>query len=132
MYLRQSADLSPQQEAIVSSCLDCGMAVHRVLGPGYKECIYCRAFQLELDSRGIRFEAEKSVTVRYKQWDLVGQRIDLIVEGTVIVEIKSVDRLQPVYVSQIVSYLRATNLRVGLLMNFNETRLENGLRRVVL
>ena len=132
MYLRQSSVLSPEQEAIVSSCLDCGMAVHRVLGPGYKECIYCRAFQLELDLRGIKFEAEKAVTVRYKQWELTGQRIDLIVEGTVIVEIKAAERLQPVYVSQIVSYLRTTNLRVGLLMNFNETRLKNGLRRVVL
>ena len=72
------------------------------------------------------------MTVRYKQWELTGQRIDLIVDGTVIVEIKAAVRLQPVYVSQIVSYLRTTNLRVGLLMNFNETRLKNGLRRVVL
>ena len=81
MHLRQTSVVSPEQEAIVSSCLDCGMAVHRVLGPGYKECIYCRAFQLELDLRGIKFEAEKAVTVRYKQWELAGQRIDLIVEG---------------------------------------------------
>ena len=67
MYLRQSSVLSPQQDAIVSICLDCGMAVHRELGPGYKECIYSRAFQLELDLRGIKFEAEKAVKVRYDQ-----------------------------------------------------------------
>lgn len=123
--------LSEEEEAIVRGTIGCGIEVHRVLGPGFKEPIYERAFCLELEARHIKFECEKAVEVKYKQWSIPGHRLDLIVAGVVIVEIKSVSKLKTVHRRQVVSYLRATGLRVGLLMNFNTTILKNGLRRIV-
>lgn len=111
--------------------MDCAFALHRELGPGFKEIIYERAFRLELDSRGIRFESETTVEVKYRSWLIPGQRIDLIVEGVVLVEIKAVPLLKPLHDMQTLSYLKTTGLRVGLLMNFNSTLLKNGLKRIV-
>jgi GxxExxY protein len=129
--LRVSTPLSAADEQIVSETINCGIAVHRGLGPGFRERIYEVAFCLELESRGLRFECEKPIEVKYKDWRIPGQRIDLIVGGAVIVEIKSVPRLKPLHQRQLISYLRSTDLRVGLLMNFNVTVLKNGLKRVV-
>ena len=80
----------------------------------------------------MKFEREKAVDVRYKQWTIPGQRIDLIVEGLVIVELKAVSRLKEIHRRQVLSYLKSTGLPVGLVMNFNTVMLKNGLMRVVL
>ena len=130
--LRVSSPLSLEDEAIIAKVLDCAFAVHRGLGPGYKERIYETAFCLELDSRGVRFECQKSVSVRYKDWTIPGQRIDLIVADRVVVEIKAVPRLRALHRRQLVSYLRTLELRAGILLNFNTTYIKHGLHRVVL
>jgi GxxExxY protein len=132
MYSQRKPVLPPEQEELVTTALDCGFTVHRALGPGYKEKIYEDAFCLELDSRGISFECEKPVEVQYKQWKIPGQRIDLIVGGVVLVEIKAVSKLKQLHQRQVISYLKTTGLRVGLMMNFNTTLFKHGLRRVVL
>jgi GxxExxY protein len=132
VYQKRQPSLSPELERIVTNTIACGLAVHRELGPGFKERIYERAFLLELDARGMRFEAEKQIQVRHKQWLIPGQRVDLIVEAGVLVELKAVPKLRRLHVSQVVSYLRTTNLQVGLIMNFNDRLFKNGLRRVVL
>jgi GxxExxY protein len=123
--------LSEAEELIVKKTIGCAIEVHRVLGPGFQERIYERAFQLELESRGLRFECEKSIDVSYKGWKIPGQRIDLIVEELIIVELKCVTKIKPLHRRQVVSYLRSTGLRIGLVMNFNTTMLKNGLARVV-
>ena len=130
--LRVSSPLSAEDEAIVTKVIDCAFAVHRALGPGYKERIYETALCLELHSRGVRFECEKSVLVKYRDWMIPGQRIDLVVEGRVIVEIKAVPKLRPLHRRQLVSYLRTLDLRAGILLNFNTSYIKDGLRRVVL
>jgi GxxExxY protein len=79
---------SAEEEQIVGKTIGCGIEVHRVLGAGFREHIYARAFQLELESRGMRFECEKAIDVTYKKWKIPGQRIDLIVENVVVVELK--------------------------------------------
>ena len=132
MYLRSTTPLTPEHEKVVAEALDCGVVVHRVLGPGFRERIYERAYCLELEARGIPFECERPIEVRYKQWRIPGQRIDLIVANIVIVEIKTVKHLKQIHTSQVVSYLRTTGLRVGLLMNFNGVRLKDGLKRIIL
>ena len=132
MFEKREPLLPPEQEEVVTSVIACGIAVHRELGPGFKETIYERAVCLELDSRGISFEAEKKIDVRYKQWRIPGQRIDLIVGGVVLVEIKAVTRLKQLHQKQVLSYLNTTGLRVGLLMNFNAVLFKHGLRRVVI
>src|SRR5437870_723465 len=75
--LTKHADLSPEHEAIVSLTIGCAIDVHRELGPGFKESIYHTAFRLELQSNGISFESEKAILVKYRQWTIPGQRIDL-------------------------------------------------------
>jgi GxxExxY protein len=131
MYVKRVPALSTEHEQIVTQTIGCGIAVHRELGPGFKEQIYLRAFLLELDSRGMKFEAEKPVDVRYKGWLIPGQRVDLIVEEVVLVELKAVPKLRRIHVSQTFSYLKTTNLRAGLLMNFNARLFKDGLRRVI-
>ena len=112
--------------------IGCGITVHRILGPGFKEIIYKRAFCLELAEQGLRYECEKKILVPYKQWKLAGHTIDLIVEGAVILELKSVPRLAEIHRRQVLSYLKATGLRLGYAMNFNSEVLKHGTKRVVL
>jgi GxxExxY protein len=131
MFLRVDTPLDPEQERLVTITIDCGLEVHRVLGPAFREPIYERAFCLELDARGIPFQCEVAIDVRYKQWKIPGQRIDLIVANVVLVEIKAVKHLKQIHTSQVVSYLKTTGLRVGLLMNFHGVRLKDGLKRIV-
>jgi GxxExxY protein len=129
--LNKYHDLSSEDEEIVSAVIGCGIAVHRELGPGFKECIYHRAFRLELDSRGMSFESDKRILVQYRQWLIPGQQIGLIVSGVVLVELKAVPRLRPLHRYQVQSYLKTTGLPVGLLLNFNAPLLKNGLQRIV-
>jgi GxxExxY protein len=130
--LTTKTPLTAAEEAIVARIIGCAIAVHRELGPGFKEIIYHRAFRLELESRGLPFESEKKILVKYRKWVIPGQQIDLIVAGLVLVELKAVPRLKPLHRSQVISYLRTTGLRVGLLLNFNAPTLKDGMQRIVL
>lgn len=130
--LRVPSPLAPETEELVHSIIGCALAVHRELGPGFLESVYRRAICLELDSRGLTFETEKPILVRYRQWSIPGQRVDLVVESQVIVEIKAVQRLDPTHEAQLISYLRTTGLRIGLLMNFRSYYLRDAIRRVIL
>ena len=130
--LRVQSPLADAEEAVIERVVDVGFTVHTILGPGFKEKIYQTAFCLELDARGLSFECEKEIDVVYKAWSIPGQKIDLIVERIVLVELKAVPRLRPIHRSQVLSYLKTTKLRVGLVMNFNDVLFKNGLRRVVL
>ena len=131
MLIRESP-LTVQQEAIVTQVMDCGFLVHRTMGPGYREPVYHKAFCLELDSRGLKFESEKRINVKYRDWEIPAHRLDVIVEGVVLVELKSVPKMRELHRAQVLSYLKTTGLRVGLLMNFNVVLMKDGFRRVVL
>ena len=126
------APIPPDVEATVKTCIGAAIAVHRELGPGYRELIYRRAYCLELDSRGLRFECEKAVLVKYRDWLIPGQRLDLVVADSVIIEVKSVPRLLRRHEGQLLSYLKSTGYRVGLLLNFNANLMLDGLKRKVL
>ena len=128
---RVQSSLSDEEERIVSRVLDCAFNVHRVLGPGFKESIYQRAMCLEMDARGLKFECEKMIDVRYKQWVIPGQRVDLLVESRVLVEVKAIPRLRKIHSSQVYSYLKTMDIRIGLLLNFKAQVLKEGLKRVV-
>ena len=123
----------PQEvEDVGYRVIGCGQAVHKVLGPGFKEMIYQRAFCLELDEQGLRFECEKKILVPYKDHLIDGHRLDLVIEGVVIVELKAIPRVTELHRKQVLSYLKATGLRLGYVMNFNAEVLKDGTRRVVL
>ena len=128
--LDKHADLLPEYEEIVSAVIGCAITVHRALGPGFKESIYHTAFRLELDSNGIQYESEKPIQVKYRQWMIPGQKVDLIVRSIVLVEIKAVPRLRVLHRCQVQSYLKTTDLPVGLLLNFNARLLKDGLQRI--
>jgi GxxExxY protein len=115
-------------EKIISSAVE----VHRYLGPGLLESIYEEALGYELLLRGIPFERQKAVEVFYKDKVIKGQRIDLVVQGEVIVEIKSVRRLEDIFAAQVLSYLKSTRIKRGLLINFGQTRLVDGVKRISL
>ena len=129
--LRLVSSLPPDLEDLARRTIGALLQVHRELGSGMSESTYAAATRTELELFGLPFESEKSVPVRYKQ-KLVGhQRIDLIVDERLIVEVKSVESLHPVHIAQVVSYLRLTGLRLGLLVNFNVPILKQGIRRIV-
>jgi GxxExxY protein len=112
--------------------IGCAIAVHQELGPGFLESVYQRALAIELRLAGIEFESEQAIPVSYRGQRVATHRLDLIVGGRIIVETKSVDRLDETHVAQVLSYLKATRLRVGLILNFRAVHLRRGIRRVVL
>jgi len=130
--MRLPSPLTQGEEAIVTRTIGCAIAVHRVLGPGFLESIYRRAMCLELEAALLTYEKERPVRVRYRGVDIPGQRVDLIVEGVVVVELKSVQRIDAVHHAQTISYMKTAGLRAGLLINFREALLRDGLRRLVL
>ncbi|MFH1148466.1 MAG: GxxExxY protein [Pseudomonadota bacterium] len=115
-------------EEIIAAAIE----VHRILGPGLLESIYEEALCHELSLRDISFERQKEIDVVYKNKVIKGQRLDLLVAGEVVIEIKSVRKLDEVFTAQLLSYLKSTGLRRGLLVNFGESKLVNGLKRLSL
>ena len=128
---RVTSPLGAEVEQLVTRIMDCAFSVHRALGPGFKESIYKQALCLEMDVQGLKFEREKPIEVTYKHWKIPGQRVDLLIEGAVLVEIKSVPKLRRIHASQVVSYLKTMDLRIALLVNFKARVLKEGFRRVV-
>lgn len=129
--LRIPSPLAPEIEEIVTKVVDVGFTVHKALGPGFKEKIYQRAFCLELNERGLKFESEKKIDVVYKKWRIPGQTVDLIVEGVVLVELKAVPQLKRIHRRQVLSYMKTMNLRIGLLMNFNVGLFKGAVQRII-
>ncbi len=99
------------------------IAVHRELGPGYLESFYEEALCLELKASGIEFERQKTVEVRYHGERIGMHRLDLLIEGKVVVELKAIKEFEPVHFSVVRSYLKATGLKTGLLLNFHSVPL---------
>ena len=111
--------------------IGCAIKVHKDLGPGLKEDSYVNALCEGLARDDIKYARQRTFPVVYQGVRVGKYRPDLIVENTVVVEVKSVDRLIPVFTSQVISYLKITNLRVGLILNFNTRRMADGIKRVV-
>ena len=121
---------APQRE-VTEKVIGAAIEVHQLMGPGLLESVYQQALQIELALRGIRFEAQAPVSLIYKGRAMAAPlKLDLLVDGVVIVEIKAVQRLEPVHAAQLLTYLRLTGLTSGLLLNFNEITLKQGIQRV--
>ncbi len=113
--------------------ISAAIAVHRELGPGLLESTYEACLFYELEQRGLKVEKQRELPVRYRGVHLdCGYRIDLLVEDSVIVELKSVDNLLPIHEAQLLSYLKLSGIKVGLLIIFNVEILKNGVKRRVL
>ena len=118
-----------QFEELSKKIIGAAIEVHRELGPGFLESIYEEALKVELSEYGLRVESQKEVTIEYLGVVVGLHRLDVVVEGQVIVELKAAKDLTDVHLAQLRSYLKATGLRVGLLLNFSKPKLE--IRRVV-
>ncbi len=126
--LTQAETLNRITESIIGAAID----IHRALGPGLLESAYEACLAFEIVERGLKVEQQKPLPVVYREVRLdCGYRLDLLVEGVVIVEVKAVDHLMPVHQAQLLSYLKLSGCHVGLLINFNVKILKDGLRRVV-
>ncbi len=108
------------------------MEVHRELGPGFVESVYEEALAVELRLRNVEYERQKPVSVSYKGHAVGEGRVDLLVGGALIVELKAAEKLLPVHKAQVISYLKARGSTLALLINFNERLLKDGIQRVVL
>src|SRR5437870_13363 len=127
-------DYSPipeRDEEIAKAIIGAAIEVHRILGPGFLESIYRRALKYELSLRGIVAEEEKEIVVPFKDIQIPGQRIDLIVEKRVIVELKCVEQFAPIHEAITLSYLKTMKLRLALLLNFKTQYMRDGIKRMV-
>ena len=123
----------PQElNALSRLILDCAFKVHKTLGPGLLESSYRACLAHELKTKGVSVECEVPLPLRYAGVALdCGYRIDMVVDNQIIVELKTVESLLAVHQSQLLTYLRHSGKRLGLVINFNEVLLKNGIRRVI-
>ena len=120
-------DLSELSGAVIGAAIE----VHRELGPGLLESAYELALERELGLRKVPVQRQVAVPLEYKGLELGdGFRLDLLVDDALVVEVKAVDRLQPIHEAQLLTYLKLANKRLGLLINFNERTLKEGVKRV--
>lgn len=119
-------------EHLITTAMDCGFAIHRAIGPSLLESAYETLMAAALGKRGLRVKRQKPISLNFEgiQIDDV-YRVDLLVEDQLIIELKSVERLSPVHQKQLLTYLRITGRPLGLLMNFGEDLLMNGISRVI-
>ena len=121
-----------EENAVTEKVIGAAIEVHRCLGPGLLESAYEECLCYELSQLGLRFERQVRLPVQYKGLKLdCGYRMDLVVEDTVLVEIKAIEGLLPVHSAQLLTYLKSSGKRVGLLINFNVPILAKGLKRMV-
>lgn len=133
----RSRDLSEpirsEVEAVATQVVDAAFAVHSELGPGLLESIYERCLVRELQVRGVDAQCQLAVPIRYRGlWIDPGLRLDILAGGCVVVEVKTVDVVLPVHIAQILTYLKLTGHRLGMLINFNVPIIKQGIRRVAL
>jgi GxxExxY protein len=120
------------ENEIATIAVDAMIEVHRELGPGLLETSYQHCLVFELGSRGLQVEVEVALPLHFKGVKLdAGYRIDIWIERKVIIEVKSVEALHPIHTAQVLTYLKLTNNRLGLLVNFNEKLVKQGIRRLV-
>ena len=119
-------------DRLAREVIGAAIEVHRHLGPGFLEGVYEEALVIELALRGILFETLRPVPVQYKEQNVGEGRVDLLVGTELLVELKAVETLAPIHKAQVISYLKATGLHLGLLINFNVPILRAGIQRIVL
>jgi GxxExxY protein len=119
-------------DEVSRAVIGAAIEVHRVLGPGFRESVYQKALEREFELRGIQFRAVPRMPVSYKGMNVGTHAPDFVVQELVAVELKAVEAIADVHVSQLVSSMRATGLRIGLVLNFSKGTMKEGIRRVVL
>lgn len=126
------AAIPARAEAAARAAVDGALQVHKTLGPGLLESAYEHCLAYKIARRGLPVQRQVALPIVYEGEKLdAGYRLDLVIDGAVIIEVKSIDALAPIHDAQVLTYLKLSGLRIGLLMNFNVTLLKQGLRRFV-
>ena len=121
------------ENELTGKVIGCAIEVHRNLGPGLLESVYEKCLSSELSASNIYHEIQKELPIKYKKTDLdCGYLIDLLIDDTLIVELKSVEKLLPIHEAQLLTYMKLANISTGLLINFNVALLKDGIKRFVL
>ena len=115
-------------ERIIGCCIE----VHRELGPGLLESIYEKALMTEFNLNSIQYTNQVVVPVIYKKQNIDEYRLDFLIEDEIVLELKAVDRIEPIFEAQVLTYLKVTEKKIGLLINFNNVLLKNGIKRIIL
>jgi len=132
MTRQRFAERQMAENEIAAQIVDAAYKIHIKLGPGLLESVYLAVLAYELRKRGLVVDTERELPVLYEEVRIeIGFRIDMIVEEKVIVELKSVEKLAPVHGKQLLTYLRLADKRLGLLINFGEARIKDGIQRIV-
>jgi len=131
MTLLLKKKLDDETEGLATAVIGAAIEVHRELGPGYMEKVYENALSVELGIRGIDHALQVPISVMYKNVKVQGQILDMVVDKKIILELKVVSELVKAHESQILSYLKSTRMQLGLLINFNESLLKNGIKRFI-
>ena len=119
-----------EKDPLTGKIIGCSIEVHRALGPGLLESVYQQALAHELQLQGVAFKSEFPLPVNYKNVCLeCGYRIDLFIEGQVILELKAVEEIKGIHKAQLLTYMKLANIKIGLLINFNVERLIDGITR---
>jgi GxxExxY protein len=126
------AGQDPRVEALAHAAIGAAIEVHRALGPGYMEAVYEDALAVEFGLREIPFSRQHKFSLDYKGHEVGRGRVDFLVAECLVVELKAVEVIAQIHRAQVISYLRALQLRVGLLLNFKSTTLRDGIERIVL
>jgi GxxExxY protein len=117
---------------ITGQIISCAIEVHSILGPGLLENVYEEALSYEFRLKGLLYERQKEISLKYKGKDIGKHRIDYLVEDKVILELKAIEIMHKIYEAQLLTYLRAMDKRVGLLINFNVMKLKDGIKRLII
>jgi GxxExxY protein len=132
MFTAETAEMTQNVNEITEKIIGAAISVHKQLGPGLMESAYEACIAYELGEKNLMFERQKAFPIVYRGVQLdCGYRIDLIVENQVIVELKAVERLEPIHEAQMLSYLKLSGCKVGLLINFNVKVIKQGIHRFV-
>ena len=122
-----------ESDELSNKVIGCALEVHRNLGPGLLESTYEQCLAYELKTAGIQFKLQYPLPVEYKNMKLdCGYRIDVLIGDSIIVELKSVDKILPIHQAQLLTYMKLAGISIGLLINFNVKYLKNGIKRMVL
>ena len=129
-YVDDDMEPDPELNRVTNAIIGAAIAFHRELGPGHLEAIYGRALAIEFAHRGIAFQKELPITLSYRGQVVGTGRLDFLVEQCVIVELKSIEAIGPVQRAQMLTYLRITKHKLGIILNFNVATLVDGIRRI--
>ena len=132
MHHKDTKDTKKRSDVLSHQIIELAIEVHRTLGSGLLETVYEHALCYELSKRNIPFERQKRLPVAYKEVNLdCNLRLDILVDDLVIVELKAVERMEPLFEAQLLTYLKLSKLWLGLLLNFNFPTLKQGIKRIV-